>query len=254
MTTNQDRRRCGHEHDSCAPWRSSSSGLRPWRSSDSPGPRRGAARGPTRARIELVADQTRMFHAADDLRWTALQFERCATDLECELATAPRSGGVVSIYGYDPARVETLHHRTREALAALAGSAPTIPRPPTRCAPSLASRDDPRHGWMPFIDAIRTSTRDDGLAPRLDPAQPTQSTRCRRTGRRRDLAPTSWIATNGLDELTDTDVIDRLHDSIDAFRAAVAGGGDVDRAERQLATYRRGSVRRARTTAQRSRP
>ena len=35
---------------------------------------------------ELVADQTRILHAADDLRWTALQFERCATDLECELA------------------------------------------------------------------------------------------------------------------------------------------------------------------------
>ena len=35
---------------------------------------------------ELLADQTRILHAADDLRWTALQFERCATDLECELA------------------------------------------------------------------------------------------------------------------------------------------------------------------------
>ena len=35
---------------------------------------------------ELVADQTRILHAADELRWTALQFERFATDLECELA------------------------------------------------------------------------------------------------------------------------------------------------------------------------
>jgi hypothetical protein len=35
---------------------------------------------------ELGAAQTRMFHAADDVRWTALQFERCATDIECELA------------------------------------------------------------------------------------------------------------------------------------------------------------------------
>ena len=34
----------------------------------------------------LVADQTRMFHAADELRSTALQFERCATDIECDLA------------------------------------------------------------------------------------------------------------------------------------------------------------------------
>jgi hypothetical protein len=35
---------------------------------------------------ELIADQTRMLHAADDLRWTALRLERSATDLECELA------------------------------------------------------------------------------------------------------------------------------------------------------------------------
>ena len=35
---------------------------------------------------ELGAAQTRMFHAADELRWTALQFERYATDIECELA------------------------------------------------------------------------------------------------------------------------------------------------------------------------
>ncbi|HWM20474.1 MAG TPA: hypothetical protein VNO51_12360 [Ilumatobacteraceae bacterium] len=35
---------------------------------------------------ELIADQTRILHAADDLRWTALRLERCATDLECELA------------------------------------------------------------------------------------------------------------------------------------------------------------------------
>jgi hypothetical protein len=36
--------------------------------------------------LELVADQTRLFHAADELRWTAMQFERCATDIECDLA------------------------------------------------------------------------------------------------------------------------------------------------------------------------
>ena len=35
---------------------------------------------------ELVADQTQILHAADELRWTALQLERCATDLECDLA------------------------------------------------------------------------------------------------------------------------------------------------------------------------
>ncbi len=35
---------------------------------------------------ELVADQTQMFHAADELRWTALHLERCATDIECDMA------------------------------------------------------------------------------------------------------------------------------------------------------------------------
>ena len=32
----------------------------------------------------LVADQTRVLHAADDLRWAALQLERCATAIEVE--------------------------------------------------------------------------------------------------------------------------------------------------------------------------
>jgi hypothetical protein len=35
---------------------------------------------------ELVADQTRMLHAADELRWTAMRLERWATDIECDLA------------------------------------------------------------------------------------------------------------------------------------------------------------------------
>ena len=35
---------------------------------------------------QLVADQTRMFHAADDLRWTALRLEQRATEVEGELA------------------------------------------------------------------------------------------------------------------------------------------------------------------------
>ena len=32
----------------------------------------------------LVADQARILHVADDLRWTALQLERCAIDIETE--------------------------------------------------------------------------------------------------------------------------------------------------------------------------
>lgn len=37
-------------------------------------------------RDQLIADQTRMFHAADDLRWTALRLEQRAADVEGELA------------------------------------------------------------------------------------------------------------------------------------------------------------------------
>ena len=34
----------------------------------------------------LAADQTRILHAADDLRWTALQIERRANDVDSQLA------------------------------------------------------------------------------------------------------------------------------------------------------------------------
>jgi hypothetical protein len=33
---------------------------------------------------DLFADQSRLFHAADDLRWTAMQLERRAADVEYE--------------------------------------------------------------------------------------------------------------------------------------------------------------------------
>ena len=35
---------------------------------------------------ELVADQTRLLHAADELRWTAMRLDRWATDIECDMA------------------------------------------------------------------------------------------------------------------------------------------------------------------------
>lgn len=37
-------------------------------------------------RDQLISDQTRLLHAADELRWTALRLERCAADVEGELA------------------------------------------------------------------------------------------------------------------------------------------------------------------------
>ncbi|MGH9132987.1 MAG: hypothetical protein ACRDZZ_03560 [Ilumatobacteraceae bacterium] len=35
---------------------------------------------------QLIADQMSVFHAADDLRWTAMRFEQRAIDLEREVA------------------------------------------------------------------------------------------------------------------------------------------------------------------------
>ena len=65
---------------------------------------------------------------------------------------------VVSVYGYDPARVEVLHHRTREALAALATIRSDDPAAADAMLAVARTRDTLEHGWMPFIEAIRTST------------------------------------------------------------------------------------------------
>ena len=64
----------------------------------------------------------------------------------------------MSVYGYDPARVETLHHRTREALAALAEIRSDDPAAADAMRAVARTRDTLERGWMPFIDAIRTST------------------------------------------------------------------------------------------------
>jgi hypothetical protein len=147
------------------------------------------------------------------------------------------------MYGYDPARVETLHQRTREALAALAVIRSDDPAADDAMSAVARTRDTLERGWVPFIDAIRTSTAMTAWRHALDPAQQRDPTANRASPR---PPATSWIVTNGLDELSDTDVIDRLHVSIERFRDAVAGDVDVDRAERQLATFAEESVRRAR--------
>ncbi len=152
------------------------------------------------------------------------------------------------MYGYDPARVETLHQRTREALAALAEIRSDDPAASDAMRAVARTRDTLEHGWMPFIDAIRTSTAMTVWRRALDTAQlhHASSHAAHASGASPRPAVMSWIATNGLDELSDIDVIDHLHDSIERFRDAVAGGGDLERAERQLATYAEEAVRRAR--------
>ena len=119
----------------------------------------------------------------------------------------------------------------------------TIPPRPTPCEPSHGPRDTLELGWMPIIEAIRTSTA-------MTVWRHALGGDLQLTGRAGGVSPGStvatWIATNGLDDLRDTEVVDRLHDTIERLRAAVAGGGDVDHAERRLAAFADEAVRRAR--------
>ena len=64
----------------------------------------------------------------------------------------------MSVYGYDPARVELLYHHTREALAALATIRSDDPAAGEAMRAVARTRDTLEQGWMPFIEAIRTST------------------------------------------------------------------------------------------------
>jgi hypothetical protein len=152
----------------------------------------------------------------------------------------------VSVYGYDPARVETLHLRTREAVAALAEIRSRDPAAADAIRAVARARDTLEHGWIPFIEAIRTSTAMTAWRQALDADPPRHLLSAGAGATSPGTRPTSWIVTNGLDDLTDTEVIDRLDASIERFRAAVAGDGDIDRAERRLAMFADEAVRRAR--------
>ena len=110
-------------------------------------------------------------------------------------------------------------------------------------------RPDARHART-RLDAVHRRDphehRDDGLAPRARRRSHLALGPRRRTGR-------PWLAGHVVDrhqrsrrpDATPRS-IDRLHDTIERFRAAVVGGGDVDHAERQLATFADEAVRRAR--------
>ena len=64
----------------------------------------------------------------------------------------------MSKYGYDPARVEVLHHRTLAAVAALSEIRSDDPAAADAMRAVARARDTLERGWMPFIEAIRTST------------------------------------------------------------------------------------------------
>jgi hypothetical protein len=149
----------------------------------------------------------------------------------------------VSEYGYDPARVEVLHDRTLAAVAALGEIRSDDPAAADAIRAVARARDTLERGWMPFIEAIRTSTAMTAWRHALG-TDPSHHAFASWASGRSPVA--AWITTNGLDHLTDSEVIDRLHDSIEGFRAAAAGSGDLERAERRLTTFAEEAVRRSR--------
>jgi hypothetical protein len=152
------------------------------------------------------------------------------------------------MYGYDPARVEVLHLRTREALAALAVIRSDDPEAADAMRAVGQARDTLERGWLPFIDAIRTSTAMTAWRQALgaNPPRRALGNGALANGATTPASVSTWIVTNGLDDLSDAEVVDRLHDSIERFRTAIAGDRDVDRAELRLSTLAEEAVRRAR--------
>ena len=149
----------------------------------------------------------------------------------------------MSEYGYDPTRVEVLHQRTREAIAALDGLRSDDPAAADAMHAVARMSDTLERGWIPFIDAIRTSTAMTAWRHALG-ADPSHLAFA--SGAPGLSLASTWIATNGLDHLTDAEVIDRLHDSIERVRAARAGSDEFERAERRLTTFAEEAVRRSR--------
>jgi hypothetical protein len=149
----------------------------------------------------------------------------------------------VTAYGYDPARVEALHQRTREAIAALDGLRSDDPAAADAIRAVARTRDTLERGWIPFIDAIRTSTAMTAWYQALG-ADPLHHAFA--SGASGPAPLSTWIATNGLDDLTDAEVIDQLDDAIDTFRKTVTAGLSIEQAERNLEAIADEAVRRAR--------
>lgn len=148
----------------------------------------------------------------------------------------------MTVYGYDPARVDALHRLTREAVDALAairsddGAAGDAMRAVARARETL------EQAWIPFIDAILTSTAMTVWRQTLG-ADPLSYAFA---GGRPTSTPAGWIATNGLDHLSDTELIDQLFEMIDRFRFSVASLSSSEQAEQDLAIFAGEAVRRAR--------
>ncbi|HEX4982002.1 MAG TPA: hypothetical protein VFV63_09905 [Ilumatobacteraceae bacterium] len=149
----------------------------------------------------------------------------------------------MSVYGYDPTRVEALNQRTREAIGALDALRSDDPAAADAMHAVARMRDTLERGWIPFIEAIRTSTAMTAWRHALG-ADP--SNHAFASGARGPSPVATWITTNGLDHLTDAEVIDRLHGSIERLRVAAAGSDGFERAERRVTTLAKEAVRRSR--------
>ncbi len=149
----------------------------------------------------------------------------------------------MTVYGYDPARVEVLQRRTSEAVAALAAIRSDDPSAAEATHAARRMRETLEQAWIPLIEAIRTST---AMTVWRHGLGADASSRALRGGAPTRASIATWIPTNGLDDLSDAEVVDRLDDMIERFRATVAGGGDIERAEQRLATIADEAVRRAR--------
>jgi hypothetical protein len=148
----------------------------------------------------------------------------------------------VTEYGYDPARVDVLHWLTRKAVDALAAIRSDDAAAADAMRAVARARATLEQDWIPFIDAIRTSTAMTAWRQALGDISPIHAL----VGGGPTSIPVWWIGTNGLDHLSDADLIDHLLESIDRFRDTVTNRDSYERAERHVATFAGEAVRRAR--------
>ncbi|MGH9132988.1 MAG: hypothetical protein ACRDZZ_03565 [Ilumatobacteraceae bacterium] len=145
----------------------------------------------------------------------------------------------MATYGYDPERIEILDRRAREALGALAAIRSDDPAAVDAMRAVARMRSNLEHAWVPFIDAIRTSTAMTAWRAALEGGRAAHARPAASSGH-------GWIATNGLDHLTDGEIVDRLDAAIGRLRDAVTSGDDVAASEHGLAVLAEEAVRRSR--------
>jgi hypothetical protein len=137
----------------------------------------------------------------------------------------------VTVYGYDPARIEVLRTRLLEAIGALDGLRSGDPAAADALRTVRLLRRNLSDTLLPVVDAIHTSTA-------------MVSWRSIVMGRW-PIDPGGWIATNGLDDVSDPTLIGRLSTALDHFGRAVDGNGGVPAAQSQLRTLLAECSRRA---------